>query len=208
LEYDVTATLRDSLLARAGWYHRWKQLLKADNSTRRFVEEYVRPEPGARVLDVGCGDGDVRPFLGKVEYLGIDLNPEYLAVASALADDTTHFLHADVAQVAELDLGQFDIVIAIGLLHHIDDECADRLLSGVRSVLAEGGRLVTLDPVFSPDQKTSARLLAALDRGRYVRDEGGYVRLVSQHLAVTRHSVRHDLLWFPYSHCTIEAAAE
>jgi ubiquinone/menaquinone biosynthesis C-methylase UbiE len=201
----VTATFRDSLLGRAGWYHRWKQFLKAENSTRRFVDEYVRPNEGDHVLDVGCGDGDIRPLLGKVHYVGIDSNPNYLAVASARTDSTTRFVQANVADLSELNVGPFDIAIAVGLLHHISDESAEMLLSGLRDVLVPGGRLVTLDPVFSPDQKTSARVLAALDRGRYVRDEGGYVRLVAQHLTVTRHLVRHDLLWFPYSHCTIEA---
>jgi SAM-dependent methyltransferase len=110
-----------------------------------------------------------------------------------------------VAELPDLRVGQFDIAIAIGLLHHISDESADVLLRGVRDVLTPGGRLVTLDPVFSPDQKTSARVLAALDRGRHVRDEGGYVRLVAKHLTVSRHVVLHDLLWIPYSHCAIEA---
>jgi len=50
------------------------------------------------------------------------------------------------------------------------------------------------------------RVLAALDRGRYVRDEPGYVRLFDGSpftLEVVR--VRHDLLPIPYSHLVIEA---
>ena len=198
-------TLRDSLLANAQWYHRWRQLLKADDVVRTWVEEYLRPESGDRVLDVGCGDGQVRPLLGDVEYLGIDLNEDYLSVAAARADGRTHFLHADVADLPKMNLGPFDLVIGVGLLHHLSDDSADSLLRGVRDVLVPGGRLVTLDPVFHPEQQTVARVLAALDRGRFVRDQGGYERLIAAHLAIKRVEARHDLAWFPYSHCVVEA---
>ncbi len=181
--------------------------MNANESTRKFVEKYVRPRDGDRVLDVGCGDGDIRPLLGDVHYLGIDDNERYLKVASSRTNATTRFVRANVADLESLDVGTFDIVIALGLLHHLPDDSAQSLLAGVRSVLSQGGRLVTLDPVFSADQKSLARVLAALDRGRHVRDEAGYLRLVEEDLTVTQHSVRHDLLWFPYSHCTIEACS-
>jgi hypothetical protein len=62
-----------------------------------------------------------------------------------------------------------------------------------------------MDPVFDPDQRTTARVLAALDRGRHVRDRGGYERLVGSSLRVERVTIRHDLLAMPYSHCILES---
>jgi len=38
------------------------------------VENYIRPRDGDRILDIGCGPGDILEFLPSVEYLGFDVN--------------------------------------------------------------------------------------------------------------------------------------
>jgi cyclopropane fatty-acyl-phospholipid synthase-like methyltransferase len=198
------STLRDGLLRHARWYRNFKTVIRAEHATKVMAEDYIRPHAGERVLDVGCGDGDIRPHLPGVEYTGIDLNDDYLEVARRQTDEHTQFLHSDVASLGALGLGPFDCAIAVGLLHHLsDDECAS-LLSAVHDTLVPGGRLVTFDPVFTPTQRTTARLLAALDRGRHVRDAAGYQRLLTREFEVTRHEVRNDLLPFPYSHAIFE----
>lgn len=198
-------TLRDRLLARRRWYHGWKQLISAERAMRMVVADHLRPEPGDRVLDVGCGDGDIRPLLGDVDYTGVDFNADYIRSAQSLADDTTRFLQADVADLPKLGFDEFDVVFAYGVLHHLsDDECLG-LIESVSHVLADGGRLVSIDPVFEPTQRTTARVLAALDRGRYVRAPSGYRQVVESHLAIKNLTIRQDLLPFPYSHCVIEA---
>jgi ubiquinone/menaquinone biosynthesis C-methylase UbiE len=198
-------TLRDRLLARRSWYHGFKQLIEADRAMRRVVADHIRPEPGDRILDVGCGDGDVRPLLGEVDYTGVDLNPDYIKAARVHENAQTRFLQADVSDLPHLGFEEFEIVLAFGVLHHLsDDECLG-LVEAVSRVLPAGGRFVTIDPVFDPAQRTTARVLAALDRGRYVRAGSGYRQLIESSLAVKNLTIRHDLLRFPYSHCAIEA---
>jgi ubiquinone/menaquinone biosynthesis C-methylase UbiE len=197
--------LRDRVLANQRWYHAFKQALRADTTMRTMVVDHIRPQTGDRVLDVGCGDGDIRRLLGEVDYTGVDTNENYLRVARGLEDRSTRFVSANVTDLARLGFSEFDLAIAVGLLHHLSDEESDNLLSGLSKVLRQGGRLITLDPVFTPDQRTIARVLAALDRGRHVREAKGYCGLVESHFAVRSVVTRHDLIWFPYSHCIIES---
>ncbi len=199
-------TLRDSMLARASWYRRWKQLLRADAVMAKIVAEHIRPVPGSVVLDVGCGNGDIRPLLGAVDYTGIDANEDYLHEARAQEDESTRFVAGDVSDLPGMGLGPYDLVIAVGLLHHVDDTSAAALLDGVATALRAGGRFVSVDPAFTPDQRTSARVLAALDRGRHVREPDGYQTLIGAALQLDRTVVRHDLLWLPYTHCIVEAS--
>jgi hypothetical protein len=95
--------------------------------------------------------------------------------------------------------------VAVGLLHHLDDDDASALLKALPSVLKPGGRFVAAEPVFHPEQRATARVLAALDRGRYVRDQRSYEQLVSPWFREASTEIRHDLFWFPYSHCIIQA---
>ncbi|HEX2122402.1 MAG TPA: class I SAM-dependent methyltransferase, partial [Thermoanaerobaculia bacterium] len=49
-------------------YESVQRLLGADAARKRFVARFLRPLPGARILDIGCGPG---PLL---EYLPADMD--------------------------------------------------------------------------------------------------------------------------------------
>ena len=197
--------LRDRLLAHQLWYHTFKEVIRADTSMKTIVQEHVLPVSGERLLDVGCGDGDIRPFLGDVDYVGVDANEDYLRVARERTDDRTRFIAADVTDLAELGVKDFDVAIAIGLLHHLSTPQVQTLLGALAGVIRPGGRLITVDPVFDPEQRTTARVLASLYRGRYVRDADGYMALVGQHFEIADVRECPDFLWIPYSNCVTES---
>ena len=84
---------------------------------------------------------------------------------------------------------------------------ASALLKALPGLLKPDGRFLAAEPVFHPEQRTTARVLAALDRGRFVRDQLGYEGLVAPWFKDVTSEVRHDLYWFPYSHCVVQASA-
>ena len=198
-------TIRDLILGRAGGYRAFKAAIGGERIMATISQEYVRSQPGQRLLDIGCGFGDMLEHLPNVEYVGIDLNQAYLDLAQKRSTRAGTFRRVDVTEVAGAGLGQFDVAIAIGLLHHLSDEQAATLLAAVPVLLRPGGRFVSVDPVWHPEQATVGRVMAALDRGRHVRDEAGYERLISLHFAEVNTVVRHDLLAVPYSHCIAQA---
>jgi cyclopropane fatty-acyl-phospholipid synthase-like methyltransferase len=98
----------------------------------------------------------------------------------------------------------FDVVLALGIIHHLDDAEAGQLFQIAYGALKEGGKLVTFDGVYANGQSTAARWLLARDRGEYVRSEREYVAIASQVFSKVRPSVRHDLLRIPYTHLILE----
>ncbi len=170
-----------------------------------MADQYIQAEPGQRLLDVGCGYGDLSQHLPGVEYVGIDLNEDYIAYARHHCREGTRFEVASITNLAEEDFGTFDYVVAIGVLHHVNDADATSLLGALPAVLKPNGRFVAAEPVWDPEQRTTARVLAALDRGRFVRSQDAYEQLVSSWFDATRSEIRHDLFWFPYTHCMITA---
>ncbi len=113
---------------------------------------------GNRVLDVGCGTGVILDFLPRgIEYLGIDLSAEYIEAAARRFGDRAQFWVGDVNEL-KLDADErYDIVIAFGLLHHLDDHEVSRLARTVRKLLVPEGRFVTCDICFTEDQSAIAR---------------------------------------------------
>jgi SAM-dependent methyltransferase len=95
-------------------------------------------------------------------------------------------------------------VIAHGVLHHLDDDQARTLFRVARRALKPGGRLVTYDGCFTPDQSAAARFVVSLDRGRHVRTREAYERLARGEFSEVRTFVRHDLVRIPYTHLIME----
>jgi SAM-dependent methyltransferase len=174
------------------------------NARSLYVESYVRVRPGDRVLDIGCGPGDILSHLPPVDYVGLDSSEEYIQAARKRFGDRGRFLHTPV-RTASIDMpASFDLVLATGVLHHLDDSEALDLFRLARQALKPEGRLVTLDGCYLPGQSRVAKLLLRLDRGKFVRTQEGYTTLASQIFRRVEASIRHDLLRLPYTHIILE----
>lgn len=110
----------------------------------------VRPVPGGRVLDLGCGTGDLTAELhrrlGARETMGIDTSSAMLAQAGAhtrTGDSTIlRFGRADLATV-EPD-GSWDVVAANASLQWVPDH--PQLLRRLTGALRPGGQLAVQIP--------------------------------------------------------------
>ncbi len=169
-----------------------------------FAREYVRAREGQRVLDIGCGPADVLQWLPRVDYTGFDSNPDYIRSATSNYGDRGRFYCQRVSEQSLSDHRGFDIVLALGVLHHLDDDEAERLFRLALAALVPGGRLLTLDGVFVKGQNPIARLIISHDRGEHVRDEAGYRALAGRVFAKVKPAVRTDLNRIPYTHIIME----
>ncbi|MBA2695695.1 MAG: class I SAM-dependent methyltransferase, partial [Actinobacteria bacterium] len=167
---------------------------------RELVDTYVRPRAGLRVLDIGCGPGDLITYLPGVAYTGVDLSPAYIDSARHRFGDRGRYFVGRVEDLDAEELGEFDVVIAKSLLHHIDEDEALHLFSVASHALAEGGRLVTLDAAYTPDMSRAARFVVSRDRGQSILTPERYEALARRAFADVRVAVHHDLLRIPYTH--------
>lgn len=183
------------------FYESFQNLLGATASRRRLVQEYILAKEGEQVLDLGCGPATILEAMPDVSYLGIDLNAAQIEQARRDYGDRGQFHCGDFNSLKEEIASTFDLVLVIGLLHHIDDGRVRELASLAASFLKPSGRLLAVDPVYTDDQTWIARRLAAADSGRCVRTADGYRDLVASAFKDCVTHVRHDLLRIPYSHC-------
>ncbi len=187
-------------------YSLFSSLMGADRSRRECVAEYIRPRPADRVLDCGCGPGDLLEYLPDVAYVGIDIDAEYVAEARSRYGDRAAFRLGALGPETISEQSHYDLVLAWGVLHHLDDDQVREFMGLARRALKPTGRLVTLDPCYTDDQSRMARYLLDKDRGCCVRRSEDWRPLVTPTFPSTAFHLRHDLLRVPYTHLIMECS--
>jgi SAM-dependent methyltransferase len=184
-------------------YSAFQNLMGAHQLRKMFVTEYIRPAVNCSILDIGCGPADILEHLPRVNYVGYDISPLYIAKASERFGGQGVFRCQELKNSDIEAMQSVDIVLAMGLLHHLDDDVAVDVMKMASRALKPGGRLLTFDPCIDKGQNFLARFLVTNDRGQNVRTKVGYESLASRVFEAPRVEVRHRA-WVPYTHCFME----
>jgi SAM-dependent methyltransferase len=187
-----------SVLSYSWAYQSFWHAVGGAERNRVLLREYIRPTIEDRVLDIGCGPGTMVPYLQCAEYVGLDASTEYVDKARRRFPQA-RFICQRVGQYDQVERSYFDIALALGVLHHLDDEEALALFQIAYDAMKPGARLVTIDGVWTDDQSRAVKYLLSRDRGRFVRSEAGYRNIARKVFSNIESSIRHDLLRIPYT---------
>jgi SAM-dependent methyltransferase len=116
----------------------YRELIEGTNA-EEVVYEAVREVSPTRVLEVGCGTGELAERIQRdlgAEVVAVDISPRMVALTQGRS------VAARVGDVQELPFGdaEFDCAVAAWVLYHVPD--LDRGIAELARVLERGGRLV------------------------------------------------------------------
>lgn len=201
---QITQGIR-SILSMPAAYSAFQNVLGARRVRKVLCQQYIRAQAGDILVDVGCGPAEILEHVGPlIRYIGFDLSQRYIDAAKAKYGGRASFHCADITLMPADAIPPCQVAIAIGLLHHLDDAGAKRLIARLYDRLAPGGRLITLDPAYWPDQARAARFMISKDRGQNVRQGEDYRDLAQPHFENVELTRRDDLLNIPYTHAILE----
>ncbi len=200
---QITSGLR-SILSHPVIYDTLQNIMGAQQIRRDLVKNFIRSTSHNRILDIGCGTAEILTNLDESsEYWGYDISPGYIDAAKTRFGERGNFQCARLDRVELEKLPKFDIVLAVGVLHHLDNDVAENLFALARDALSEGGRMITIDPCLAPGQNAIARYLILRDRGQNVRDSKGYRALATSAFPKIEGTIKHRA-WIPYMHWIME----
>lgn len=139
------------------WAHFYDALVNVmtlgkGQAIRELTAEMAQIKAGDKVLDVGCGTGDLT-FAAKAhagvtgEVHGIDASSEMIDVAQRKALQTGATINFQVDLIEKLSFPDkyFDVVLSSLMMHHLPRDLKIRGLAEIRRILKPGGRLVIVD---------------------------------------------------------------
>jgi len=116
----------------------------------RWLAHTIRPHVGDRVLEIGCGIGNLTVALlpGVQRYIATDPNEEYLKQAAdrVPGGSPVEFACCDLMRREDFApfAGLIDTVLCVNVLEHLDGDGAG--LANLFSFLGPGGRAIVLVP--------------------------------------------------------------
>lgn len=113
------------------------------------VIRLIELQPGALVLDAGCGEGHWGRNFAKHGYrtVGVDLSKRVIDRAKRKAIKNQSFLVGNLSKKLPLTPRSFDTIFFGGVLHHFPErEDLDRVIKNVSILLKKGGKLALIEP--------------------------------------------------------------
>ena len=164
------------------FFNFFEKMMGIDRVRKGFINNYVCPKKNDKILDLGCGTGEIITYLpSNIEYLGIDNSPDYIEWAKKKYSKYGKFQCVGVEEdTLFIKKNYFDLVMSIGVIHHLNDDAAMDLIRKAYYALKPGGTFISFDPVLVENQKLFSRFLVKNDRGEFVRKKGQYEILTSK----------------------------
>lgn len=131
-------------------YDVFSRLMGSEAAHRRLVEQ-ADIGPSHRVLDIGCGTGNLTLLVGRLhprtEVVGLDPDPKALGRARRKAEDGGLVARFDRGFADELPYADasFDRVLSAFMLHHLAGDEKTKTLREARRVLRRDGAFHALD---------------------------------------------------------------
>jgi len=151
-----------------------------------FVAEYgkdvvrlLSPQPGERVLDVGCGTGTLTAVIADsgADVVGIDAAESMVTQARDRYPD----IEFAVADAREYEPDSVDAVFSNAALHWIPGADHDAVLSMVGAALADGGRFVAEFGGRGNVSRVQRAVRAELDARGYDTDHSWYFPSIGEY---------------------------
>lgn len=133
------------------------------------VFDWLNPQPGERILDLGCGDGQLTSRIAASGAVvnGVDASPDMVAAARSRG------VAAEQAPAERLPYADasFDAVFSNAALHWVRGQ--DEMMAQVHRVLKPGGRFVAEMGGHGNIAAIRVAFIAVLEKHGYAENEDG-----------------------------------
>lgn len=173
-----------------------QKIFLADNFRKKILYEFLNNKID-RILDIGCGPGNMIKYLSFNDYYGFDTSKNYINYAKKKYVNCNFFCELFTENSLK-KIKKVDVALLFGLIHHLKNDEVIKLIELIKLSLNPKGKILVLDPVFINNQNPIATFLIKNDRGLHVRNEHDYIKLFELQKLNFKHKIYHQKI-VPYT---------
>ncbi|GIQ68407.1 class I SAM-dependent methyltransferase [Xylanibacillus composti] len=161
------------------WYHRF---VRPKWFTQKYIHQHIRSNFNLHhqvVLDFGSGTGANCPMVHPSYYLGVDPDAKRIEYARKLYPQ--HTFQVFDRKTFPVEDNSVDCILIIAVLHHIPSQEIAAYMSEFVRILKPDGRMIVMEPCICKSKPICSWFMKKVDKGAYIRDEEGYLKLFPRH---------------------------
>jgi len=153
------------------------------NKQKRIIKETFDFNDSKKVLDIGCGTGEFANLFSKFDYYGIDISIKYIKYAAE--NNKGNFKVMDATKL-EFPDNNFNYILIMAILHHLDDDRISKVLLEARRVLKPGGKILIMeDAKIAKLENLAIKFFQKFDKGDFIRTPEQYNNIVKKYFVVS-----------------------
>ena len=114
-------------------------------SSYSFIRDLLAPKKGERILDIGCGRGEIVQDCTRLGAYAVGIDYSQDAVQIAKKNNCRYILRAGATHLPFVN-ETFDKILLMEVIEHLDDDDIDACLEEMKRVLKNNGYLVVTTP--------------------------------------------------------------
>ena len=175
------------------------QYIMSGTSFRNSIIKKNIKKNNLKILDIGCGPAQILEQIPRCDYYGYDIDQRSIQYAKKKYRQKNYHFYCKKFNKTEIKkLPKFDFVIFFGILHHLSNKEADKMLTLCKRIMKKNSKLLTEDPILVEKQNIIAKFLIEKDRGTNVRQKKEYINLLKKHFKKIKNKVTHQF-FIPYT---------
>ena len=175
------------------------QYIMSGTSFRNSIIKKNIKKSNLKILDIGCGPAQILEQIPRCDYYGYDIDQRSIQYAKKKYRKKNYHFYCKKFNKTEIKkLPKFDFVIFFGILHHLSNKEADKMLTLCKRTMKKNSKLLTEDPILLEKQNIIAKFLIEKDRGINVRKKQQYINLLKKHFKKIKNKVTHQF-FIPYT---------
>lgn len=175
------------------------QYIMSGTSFRNSIIKKNIKKSNLKILDIGCGPAQILEQIPRCDYYGYDIDQRSIQYAKKKYRKKNYHFYCKKFNKTEIKkLPKFDFVIFFGILHHLSNKEADKMLTLCKRIMKKNSKLLTEDPILLEKQNIIAKFLIEKDRGINVRQKKEYINLLKKHFKKIKNKVTHQF-FIPYT---------
>ena len=178
-------------------YNIYQRLVVKNSFRKYYAKDILNAQENAAFLDIGCGTGNMVPFLPKnIDYTGLDLSPAYINHAKKRFPQHKFFA-ANVNDIT-LEKNKYDIAISNGVIMSLSDSDAGCLFQLAADSLKPGGILAVYDGHYNDTLTLGQKFFVQREREQNIRTHEQYRLLASKYFKNVTVILKDDAFNIPY----------